>query len=179
MNNVASIDKVQYRKADELKSSNQHLSYRVLALLLLRVVWMLVCEFVLFMISFLRPPKKDNIAGQLCLITGSANGLGRCLALKFAEQKCKIAVVDILDPQITVKEIFETYGVQCQGFKCDISDYEAVKKLKTEVEASMGCVDILVNNAGLLFVGTLENSSIESIEKCVAVNLTSNIFVSK
>lgn len=177
MNNLTSIDKVQYEKADAVQVKEfQSVKRRVY--FLVKIAVMLVYEFVLYLISFVRPPKPDNIAGQLCLVTGGANGLGRCLALKFAEEKCNIVIVDILDTEATVKEITETYGVKCKGFKCDISDHGAVKKLKSEIESSMGNVDILVNNAGLLFSGTLDSYSLESIEKCVAVNLTSHFSVS-
>jgi NAD(P)-dependent dehydrogenase (short-subunit alcohol dehydrogenase family) len=136
---------------------------------------MLIHEFFLYLKSFFDPPKPEKLAGQVCLITGGANGLGRCLAMKFAEQKCKIVIADILDTEATVKEIF---GVECKGFKCDISDFNALQKLKNDIKVSMGSVDILVNNAGLLFGGPLDSYSLENIEKCVAVNLTSHFMVS-
>lgn len=176
MNNLTLIDKVQYEKANKVEIKEfQSIKRRVYYLVI--IVVMLIYEFVLFLMSLFRPAKPDNIAGQICLISGASNGLGRCLALKFAEQKCKIVIVDILDTQDTVKEIVELYGVDCKGFKCDISDYEAVRNIKHEIESTMGTVDILVNNAGLLFSGTLDSYSIESIEKCVAVNLTSHFTV--
>lgn len=177
MNNLTSLDKIPYEKAEEFQVKEYH-SVKNRVYYLITIVFMLFYEFVLYVGNLFRPSKVENISGQLCLVTGAANGLGRCLALKFAEQKCKIVIIDILDTENTVKEIIETYGVECKGFKCDVSDFGALKKLKNEIESSMGTVDILVNNAGVLFSGTLNSYSLENIEKCVAVNLTSHFMVS-
>jgi all-trans-retinol dehydrogenase (NAD+) len=176
MNNL--IDNTRYEKADNFEIKDYQSLTRQIYFIFV-TSFMLVQELLLYLKDFFSPPKPEQIAGQVCLVTGGANGLGRCLALKFAEQKCKIVIADILDTDSTVNEIKEKYGVECKGMKCDISDFDALEKLKKDIEASVGPVDILVNNAGLLFSGTLDSYSLKSIEKCVAVNLTSHFMVSQ
>ncbi|CRK88617.1 CLUMA_CG002381, isoform A [Clunio marinus] len=106
-----------------------------------------------------QPQKPEDIKGKLCLVTGGGYGLGRCLAMKFAQEGCNIAIVDILNSENTVKEIKSRYDVKCQSFMYDISDNDAITEMKVKVEAEMGEVDILVNNAGVLFMAPFLNST--------------------
>jgi hypothetical protein len=181
MNNLKSIEKIEYIKADPINLSlNDHLTIIKKKLYLcVTVVYLLLLDLYLKVFKlFGSSTNHEKIAGKLCLVTGGANGLGRCIALRFAAEGCNIAIVDIVSSESTVKEISNKFSVKCEGFQCDVSDNEAIKKMKVEVESSLGKVDILVNNAGLLFFGTLSTCSIENIQKCVDVNLVSHFKVS-
>lgn len=82
---------------------------------------------------------------------GSANGLGKALAKRIAKEKCIVAVADInyKDAEKTAADILSS-GLKAKAFKVDVGDVESVKKLKEEIESSLGPVDILINNAGIL-----------------------------
>lgn len=181
MQNVASIEKHRYQEADTFEVTYyQRWTYvrRRFAILVV-ASWLMLCETLRGTVNLFRSKKLDDVSGQLCLVTGGANGLGKALAMKFAKVGCDIAICDIVSYDDTVKEIREKFKVKCEGFHCDIADNSSVVRMKEEVEASMGTtVDILVNNAGLLLVAPLLSTSNESIDSCIAVNLTSQLKVS-
>lgn len=181
MNNVSEIDKVKYLDADNLKLGlKDRLHYVQRNLKIYSVVTYLIFrEIFFFVINIFRPSRPKVVNGQLCLVTGGANGLGRHIAKQFAQEGCNIAIVDIVDPSQTVAEIEGNFNITCKGFKCDISDNNSILKLKAQVEVSMGPVDILVNNAGLLFMSPLSHCDVASIDKCVGVNLTAHFKVSQ
>lgn len=112
-------------------------------------------------------------------MTGSANGFGKELAHQLAKQGCNIAVVDlsIEEAKVAAQSIAEEYGVKTKAFSCDVSDYEAVQKLKTDVEKSLGSVDILVNNAAVLPLLSLREGEQKDIQKIIDVNLSSHFWV--
>lgn len=176
---LASFDKLTYQKAETKNSESLVEIFTRQAKVILTVVFMFIYEVIVGAFAILKPAKPKDISGQLCLVTGGANGLGRCLAMRFAQERCRIAVVDIVNSESTVKEIKETFGVNCQGFYCDLANTKLIAKMKEEVEAAMGPVDILVNNAGLLYVGSMLKCNMDSARKCVDVNLTSHFDVSK
>lgn len=179
MDNVLKIDKLEYRAAEEINLSveqkRQNLKRHLIVFF--NVFWLIIFEVILCLKRLFIPLKPKNISGQLCLVTGGANGLGRFIALRFAEEGCNIAICDIVNFDDTVKEIVDKYKIKCQGFNCDVSDNDSISRLKADVEAKMGKVDILVNNAGLLLSAPLLNTSLENIQRCVDVNLVSHFKV--
>lgn len=126
------------------------------------------------------PAKKKNIEGQVVLVTGGGNGIGKSLVLQFAKQKCKIAIVDI-DCDAACKlaeELRENFKVEAKAFRADASNIEEVEQLRELIEESLGPVDILVNNAGIITttVSIFEGSH-EYIQKVMDINLTSHFWV--
>jgi all-trans-retinol dehydrogenase (NAD+) len=79
----------------------------------------------------------------------------------------------------TAAEIAEEFKVQTAAFKVDVSDFDAIQKLKADIKRAMGCVDILVNNAGLLSLVSLLKGQPKDIQKVIDVNLTSHFWVSE
>lgn len=99
---------------------------------------------------------RKNISGQVALVTGSANGLGRAIAFRLAQENCHIAVADInlADAQRTARELSEIHRVKAVAYKVDVSDVLSIKQLKSDIESTLGPVDILVNNAGIMPVAS-------------------------
>lgn len=181
MQNVAAIHKHQYQEADalELTYRKRWTYIRRRLAIYIGASYLMLYETLRGIVNLFRSKKLDDVSGQLCLVTGGANGLGKALAMKFAKVGCDIAICDIVSYDDTVKEIQEKFKVKCHGFHCDIADNNSVLRMKEEVETTMGTtVDILVNNAGLLLVAPLLSTSNESIDSCIAVNLTSHLKVS-
>lgn len=148
--------------------------------LMMKVFLLTIVEFVKSIVNFFFPQPAQIIKGQLALVTGGGNGLGKALCRRLAKEKCDIAVVDIdlKNAQKTASEIEEEFKVQCKAFKCDVSNIGQVLKLKHDVETEMRVVDILVNNAGMLYVANFITSDIKDIKKVVNVNLSSQLMVS-
>ena len=91
-----------------------------------------------------------SIAGKVALVTGAANGMGRATAHLFADEGAQVAVVDIDADGVknVVTEISAAGGV-AQGWKLDLRDAAAIRRVIDEVAAHFGGLDILINNAGI------------------------------
>src|SRR5258707_15615421 len=91
----------------------------------------------------------DRFDGRVAIVTGAAHGIGRALALAFAELGARVVGCDIL-----VEELRETArlatasGWECQACSLDVSNHAAVIAMAGETLAAFGRIDILVNNAG-------------------------------
>lgn len=149
-----------------------------------KLIIMLICEPFIAIWLFLFPAKTangKNISGQVALVTGSANGLGRAIAFRLAQENCNIAVADINYKSAvrTANEIKEKFRVKAEAYKVDVADPESIRQLKVDIEASLGAVDILVNNAGMLTNASFREYTDHQLQKIIDVNFTSHFFVSK
>jgi all-trans-retinol dehydrogenase (NAD+) len=138
--------------------------------------------FLIWIVELFVPSKPKNIFGQLAVVTGGSNGIGKAIAMRLAQEGCNVAIANrnISEGRKTAAEIEEKYGVKAKAFKVDVSKHEEVAKLKVDVENSMGTVDILVNNAGLLALNiSLLEGTPEEIQEIIDVNLTSYFWVSE
>lgn len=89
--------------------------------------------------------------GKIALITGASRGIGRGIALKFAEHGANVAFTylsSIEKGQALEKEL-ETFGIKAKGYRSDAGDFKAAEELVNAVITDFGTVDILVNNAGI------------------------------
>lgn len=137
--------------------------------------------FIKWIVQQFSPSPLKKVSGQLALITGGSAGIGKALAFRLAKEGCNIAIANrnFEMGQKVADEICKQFGVNAKAFKTDVSKNVEVRKLKEDVERTMGCVDILVNNAGLL---ALENSLLEGndedYQNIIDTNLTAYFWVS-
>lgn len=118
---------------------------------------------------------------QVAIITGSAKGMGKGMALKFAEEGCKVAVVDIArkEAEETVEEI-KKLGGEGLAIECDITVEKQVQDTVNRVIETFGKVDILINNAGGAGPSfAIEEMSEEVWDKVLGLNLKSQFFFCK
>uniref|UniRef100_A0A182QNP8 Short-chain dehydrogenase/reductase 3 n=1 Tax=Anopheles farauti TaxID=69004 RepID=A0A182QNP8_9DIPT len=129
------------------------------------------------LIGLVLPAKRKSVHGQTALVTGGANGLGRALCLRLAREGCHVAVVDIdmAGAQQTAADV-RKLGVKAEAFLADIANFEAVERLRLDVETKLGPVDVLVNNAGLLAVLSLTEGKPTDVERIINVNLLSHFW---
>jgi len=112
---------------------------------------------------------------KVILITGSSQGIGRAIALKFASHKAKIALNDIQFQEGNlkkVKEEIEALGSQAKYFFADVSKLEEVEKMVEEIKKEFGRLDILVNNAGITQDRTLAKMTKEEWQRVIDIDLT-------
>ncbi len=112
---------------------------------------------------------------KVVLITGSSQGIGRAIALKFASLKAKVALNDIFSQEENlkkVKEEIEKMGAQAKYYLADVSNFEEVKKMIEEIQKDFGRLDVLVNNAGICADRTLAKMTREEWQKVIDVDLT-------
>jgi 3-oxoacyl-[acyl-carrier protein] reductase len=114
---------------------------------------------------------KDKVV----LITGSAQGIGRAIALRFAKAGAKIALNDIKTQKENlekVKKEVEELGGKANYYFADVSKYEEVEKMVEDIQKDFGKLDVLVNNAGICADRTLAKMTKEEWQKVIDIDLT-------
>jgi len=116
------------------------------------------------------------------LITGSARGLGKSMAIALAKEGCNIIINDI-EPmkEVALKTVDELkgMGVNSEFIPADVSDFESCKKMAEIIKDKFEKVDILVNNAGITKDRTLKKMVPEEWYPVINVNLNSLFNVTK
>ena len=86
---------------------------------------------------------------RVALVTGSANGMGRGIAHKFADEGCDLIINDLtLDGAQKVADEIKAKGRRAIAVKADITNSAEIEKMTEDAIAAFGKIDILVNNAG-------------------------------
>ncbi|MBZ6283432.1 SDR family oxidoreductase [Streptomyces olivaceus] len=115
----------------------------------------------------------DRFGGQLVLVTGAGNGIGRSTALAFAEAGARVVAVD-RDAEAAARtaELSRLIGASAAWAETvDVSDETAMEALAARVAAEYGVVDVLVNNAGIGLSGSFFDTTPEDWRKVLDVNL--------
>lgn len=144
----------------------------------IKVLLLIVPVLLRDLMEVLLPAKKKSINGQLALVTGGGNGLGRALCLRFAQEGCSVAVsdIDIVSARRTAEEVRARFGVKAEAFQVDVGNSDSVTKMKEDIESTLGPVDILVNNAALLAMLSLCEGKAEDVQRIINVNLLSHFW---
>jgi NAD(P)-dependent dehydrogenase (short-subunit alcohol dehydrogenase family) len=104
------------------------------------------------------------------VITGSARGIGREMALALARPGTRIVLADIDDANET-RALVEARGGEALTVRCDVSSSDDVKALVDRAEDWLGTIDLWVNNAGVLVAGQLSDLSLDDYRHAINVNL--------
>ncbi|BAE85572.1 SDR family NAD(P)-dependent oxidoreductase [Desulfitobacterium hafniense] len=89
-----------------------------------------------------------RLEGKVVILTGAAQGIGRCAAKVFSREGAKIVAVDILDKIKTLEEEVRSEGGELRAFVADVTDIEKMKALVQFTVDTYGKIDVLYNNAG-------------------------------
>ncbi len=116
--------------------------------------------------------QPDLLAGRTVLITGGGTGLGRSMALRFAELGARIFLTARREEPLrqTADEI-RTQGGTAAWATCDVRDFAAVERMIGEAREQFGGVDVLVNNAAGNFVFPTERLSPNAFAAVVGIVL--------
>lgn len=112
-----------------------------------------------------------GLKDKVVLITGSANGIGKCTALRFAEEGAKVVVADFADGLATVKEV-EEKGSAAIYVQVDVTSPESVKNMVEKAIEAFGKIDVLINNAGITKDSMMKKMTKEAWDAVISVNLT-------
>lgn len=116
-----------------------------------------------------------KLNGKVAIVTGAASGMGKDIALLYAQEGAKIVVSDINyeGAQVTVAEIEKNCGIAI-AIKTDVTNQDDIENMFSAAIVAFGTVDILVNNAGIMDnMGAVGDISIEQWDRVIAVNATS------
>lgn len=124
---------------------------------------------------------KDKVA----IVTGSARGMGRVFALRFAKEGAKLTVCDILDCKPVADEI-KAAGGEALALKTDVTSEKDTAEMAQKTVERFGRIDILVNNAAIIgsietkdFVKPMEKLTAADWDKILGVNIKGVFLSSK
>lgn len=112
---------------------------------------------------------KDKVA----IITGSAQGMGKAFAIRFAREGAKVTICDILDCKPAAQEI-EALGGEVLALQTDVTSKVDTIKMAKETAERFGKIDILINNAAIfggISMKPFEEIPTDEWEKIISVNL--------
>ena len=115
------------------------------------------------------------LTGKTALVTGAARGIGKAIALKFAEEGANIAFTDLVideNGEATKAEI-EAKGVKCMAYASNAADFAQTEEVVGQVHKDFGSIDILVNNAGITKDGLMMRMTEAQWDAVINVNLKS------
>ena len=115
------------------------------------------------------------LEGKVALITGATRGIGRAIALKFAENGANVAFTYLSSSaaaESLVAEI-EALGVRAVAYASNAADFDGAHSVVEQVLAEFGQIDILVNNAGQTKDGLMMRMSEEQWDSIISTNLKS------
>lgn len=113
-----------------------------------------------------------DLSGKVALVTGSARGIGREIALKLAEVGATVVVSDIIDAEPVAEEI-RAMNRQSLAVAADVTSSTAVAALVDVIISTYERIDILVNNAGIARDQLLMRMSDEDWDKVLEIDLKS------
>jgi 3-oxoacyl-[acyl-carrier protein] reductase len=93
----------------------------------------------------------DLLKGKVAIVTGAARGIGRMIALRFAQEGADVAFTDLSrdENMESLEKEIAALGVIGKGYVSDASEYEQTHKVVNQIVEDFGKVDVLVNNAGI------------------------------
>ncbi|HEV8683335.1 MAG TPA: SDR family NAD(P)-dependent oxidoreductase [Actinomycetota bacterium] len=122
-----------------------------------------------------------ELEGKVALVTGGSRGIGRAIALAFAQAGADVmlAARGREELEAATKEV-EAEGRRALAVPTDVTDPEQVRSLVDRAAEEMGTIDILVNNAGgAPFLSTVDSIREDGFEKYLRLNFTSAFYCTK
>ena len=121
-----------------------------------------------------------RLNNKVAVITGASRGVGRALAVGFAEEGAIVVAAARTQRPVpggpegsleqTARRISEAGG-RAVAIPCDISDENQVRTLVERTQAEVGPIDVLINNAGMLLAGPIDQFELADWDRVMAVNL--------
>ena len=123
------------------------------------------------------PPIDANrrLAGQTCIVTGAASGIGRAIAVRFAAHGARVVVADVtqdvIEGGVSTVELIARAGGAAEFHETDVSDAAAVERLVAGTVGDGGRLDVIVNNACIRHARRLTDLDEVDWDRMMAVNL--------
>lgn len=118
--------------------------------------------------------EKMRLDGKKIFVTGGARGIGKSVAVAFAEAGADLAIVDldIEEAKKTAEEIAGKNGVQAIAIQADVTKPEDVNHMVDVMLETYGRIDVAFCNAGICINAPAEEMTYEQWKKVIDINLT-------
>lgn len=115
------------------------------------------------------------LEGKTALITGAARGIGKAIAIEYAQQGANIAFTDLVIDEVgqATEAELAAYGIKAKGYASNAADFEATHEVVKTIHEEFGRIDILVNNAGITKDTLMMRMSEQQWDAVLTVNLKS------
>lgn len=125
-----------------------------------------------------------RLSGKVALITGAARGIGRAIAMRYAEEGCWLSLSDldlagVQDTARACEEVGAAHDVRTAALQADVTQRADVERMVADTVAQLGRLDIVVNNAGIFNNVAFEQMTDAQWGKMMDVNLNSVFVVSQ
>jgi NAD(P)-dependent dehydrogenase (short-subunit alcohol dehydrogenase family) len=118
-----------------------------------------------------------GLENKRALITGGASGIGKATAMRFLEERVKVAILD--RDETACDQIQEELAGLAAVIVADVSDSEAVKRAFSDLDDLWGGLDVLINNAGISMRHKFLDITPEEWRQVIDVNLNGMFFVAQ
>ena len=115
------------------------------------------------------------LEGKVALVTGAGRGIGKAIAMRFAQEGANVAFTDLAVNEAveeTVKEI-EALGVKVKAYASNAANFDETHEVVKQIVEDFGRIDVLVNNAGITKDGLMMRMSEAQWDAVINVNLKS------
>jgi NAD(P)-dependent dehydrogenase (short-subunit alcohol dehydrogenase family) len=129
-----------------------------------------------------RMPKPKSLSGRIALVTGSAGGIGKAIAKKFAAEGACVIINDINEErlQTATAEFVQLFGKDtAAAVQLDVTNVATISKAMEGAALAFGGVDIIVNNAGISISKTIADHGIEDWDKLYDILVKGQFLVSQ
>jgi len=129
-----------------------------------------------------RQPKPKALSGRVAMITGSAGGIGKAIAKKFAEEGACVVLNDINQERLASakEEFIKKFGKDSVATTLlNVTDSKSISSAMDAAALAFGGVDIIVNNAGISISKTIENHTLEDWDKLYDILVKGQFFVTQ
>lgn len=121
-----------------------------------------------------------KLKDKTILVTGASSGIGRAVAIRAAEDKCRVLLAARSEEKLNrVKEEIEKKGSEGVVMSTDVTKDDQIEKLFLKATEGGRVLDVVFNNAGLGYVAPIYNLAPEEIRKMLEVNTIGMIMVSR
>ncbi len=129
-----------------------------------------------------RMPKPKALSGRIAMVTGSAGGIGKAIAKRFAEEGACVILNDINEERLAVakEEFVKKFGKDSVATTLlNVTDNQSISSAMDAAALAFGGVDIIVNNAGISISKSIENHSLEDWDKLYDILVKGQFFVTQ
>ena len=115
------------------------------------------------------------LENKVALITGAGRGIGKAIAMRFAQEGCNIAFTDIVlnDFVMETEKELQAMGITAKAYASNAANFAETQQVVDEIMKDFGRIDILVNNAGITKDTALKRMTEEQWDAVINVNLKS------